>query len=80
LGILTVPGELFEDLGKILFKKSPTGKHNTFIFQNANDWVAYLFSPKEYIDYGGYEPVASFSPRCGEYVLKEMLKLLNGAY
>ena len=80
LGILAVPGELFEDLGKMLFKNSPTGKENTFIFQNANDWVAYLFSPKEYIDYGGYEPVASFSPRCGEYVLKEMLKLLNGAY
>ena len=80
LGILTVPGELFEDLGKILFKKSPTGKHNTFIFQNANDWIAYLFSPKEYIDYGGYEPVASFSPRCGEYVFNEMLELLKKAY
>lgn len=77
LSILTVPGELFEDLGKILLFKSHTGKENTFIFQNANDWIAYLFSPKEYIEYGGYEPVASFSPRCGEFVINEMLKLLN---
>lgn len=80
LSILTVPGELFEDLGKILLYKSPTGKDNTFIFQNANDWIAYLFSPKEYIEYGGYEPVASFSPKCGEFVINEMIKLLNEAY
>jgi hypothetical protein len=77
LSVLTVPGELFEDLGKILFKKSPAGKKDTFIFQNANDWIAYLFSPKEYIELGGYEPVASFSPRCGEYTIKEMLKLFR---
>jgi hypothetical protein len=77
LSILTVPGELFEDLGKSLFYKSPTRKDNTFIYQNANDWIAYLFSPKEYIEYGGYEPVASFSPRCGEYTIKEMLNLFD---
>jgi hypothetical protein len=77
LSILTVPGELFEDLGKYLFYNSPTGKEDTFIFQNANDWIAYLFSPKEYIEYGGYEPVASFSPKSGEFVIKEMLKLLK---
>ncbi len=77
LSILTVPGELFEDLGKILFKKSPTGKEDTFIFQNANDWIAYLFSPREYIEIGGYEPVASFSPKCGEYTIKEVLNLFD---
>ncbi len=77
LSILTVPGELFEDLGKFLFHKSPTRNEDTFIFQNANDWIAYLFPPKEYIEYGGYEPVASFSPRCGEYVIKEMIELFN---
>lgn len=77
LSILTFPGELFEDLGKFLFYKSPTGKENTFIYQNANDWIAYLFPPKEYVEYGGYEPMASFSPRCGEYTTKEMLKLFE---
>jgi hypothetical protein len=75
--VLGVPGELFEDLGKILFKKSPIGKESTFIFQNANDWCAYLFSPKEYIELGGYEPMASFSPRCGEYTIREILSLFG---
>jgi len=77
ISFLTVPGELFEDLGEILFTNSPSGKENTFVFQNANDWIAYIFSKKEYIDFGGYEPVASFSPRVGEYTIKEMLKLFE---
>ena len=75
--ILTVPGELFEDLGKLIFKNSQTGKNNSFIFQNTNDWIAYLFPLKEYAEYGGYEPVASFSPLCGDYVTKEILKLFE---
>ncbi len=77
LSILTVPGELFENLGKILFNKSPTGKEDTFIFQNTSDWIAYLFPPSEYIKTGGYEPVASFSPKCGEYTINEMLNLFK---
>jgi len=75
--VITVPGELFESLGKILLNKSPTRRENTFIFQNANDWIGYLFPPKEYIMNGGYEPVVSFSPRCGEYTMREMLNLFN---
>ncbi len=75
--ILTVPGELFEDIGKSLYKKSPTGERDTFIFQNSNDWIAYLFSLKEYVAKGGYEPVASFAPLCGDYTEKEMIKLFN---
>ena len=77
LSILTVPGELFEDLGKFLLKNSPTGQNDSFIFQNSNDWIAYLFPLREYVEYGGYEPVASFSPLCGDYVIREMLKLFD---
>ena len=75
--ITTVPGELFEDLGDILLRKSPTGEENSFIIQNGNDWIAYLFSLKEYIEHGGYEPQASFSPICGDRVMKEVMQLFN---
>ncbi|MFX0019106.1 MAG: hypothetical protein ACFFAK_00650 [Promethearchaeota archaeon] len=75
-GIMTIPGELFEDIGKNLIKVSPT-KDNTLIFQNSQDWIGYLFPIKEYIQEGGYEPVPSFSPLCGYYVLKEMKNLLH---
>ncbi|MHA2430033.1 MAG: hypothetical protein ACXACC_03255 [Promethearchaeota archaeon] len=75
-GIMTIPGELFEDIGKNFIRASPT-KENTFIFQNSQDWIGYLFPIKEYIHEGGYEPVPSFSPLCGYYVVKEMKNLLN---
>ncbi|MBD3195574.1 MAG: hypothetical protein GF317_10990 [Candidatus Lokiarchaeota archaeon] len=73
--IFTVPGELFEKIGEKLIYQSPTGKDNSFIFQNSNDWIAYLFPLGEYIEIGGYEPVASFSPLSGYYVHKMMLEL-----
>lgn len=79
LSILTVPGELFEDFSKLLLRKSPTGMSNSFIFQNSNDWIAYLFPLKEYAEYGGYEPVASFAPLCGDYSVKKMLEIFNEA-
>jgi len=77
LGIITAPGELFEEIGKNLLKKSPIGKENTFIFQNSNDWISYLFPIKEYIEVGGYEPFPSFSPVSGVYIEKEILKLFE---
>ena len=75
--LTTIPGELFEDLGEELLKKSPTGVDDSFIIQNGNDWIAYLFSLKEYAEYGGYEPQASFSPICGDRVMKEVIHLFN---
>jgi len=75
--ILTVPGELFEDLGKLLLKYSPAGSKNTFIFQNANDWIGYLLSFTEYSQFAGYEPIASVGPLIGEYVTRSHLDLFN---
>ena len=75
--ILTTPGELFQDLAEILLKRSPTGEKDTFIFQCSNDWIAYLFSIREYMEQGGYEPMASFGPLCGDQVTVEMLKSFN---
>ena len=80
LGIITVPGELFEEIGKILIKSSPTSKRNTFIFQNSQDWIGYLFPLKIYIEEGGYEPFMCFSPLCGQIIevqSKNLLKSIN---
>ena len=77
IGILTVPGELFEDYGNLFLNESPTGKEHSFIFQNSNDWISYLFPSKDYIEEGGYEPLASFSPVCGYFIEKKMLELFR---
>ena len=77
LSITAIPGELFEEIGKKILKNSPTGAENSFIFQNSNDWVGYLFPLKEYILIGGYEPTVSFSPLTGAYVQNNFIKLVN---
>jgi hypothetical protein len=76
LTITGVPGELFEDYANRIYEKTPTGPDDTFIFQNANDWIAYLFPLKEYIK-GGYEGLPSFSPLCGAYVMNNYFELLE---
>jgi hypothetical protein len=70
--LMTIPGELFEEIGESLL-----GKDNIFIFQNAQDWIGYLFPLHEYVEEGGYEPVPSFSPLGGYFVKNEMLRLLT---
>ncbi|NVM34149.1 MAG: hypothetical protein HWN81_01050 [Candidatus Lokiarchaeota archaeon] len=77
IGVITVPGELFEDYGNLFLKKSPTKRENSFVFQNSNDWISYLFPAKDYIEEGGYEPLASFSPVCGYFIEKKMLGLFR---
>ena len=77
LGIITVPGELFEVIGKRMIKSSPISKDNTFIFQNSQDWIGYLFPLKMYIDEGGYEPFMCFSPLCGQIIEIQVKELLN---
>lgn len=77
IGLITVPGELFEEYEKLYLSKSPTGKESSFIFQNSNDWIGYLFTPEDYIVEGGYEPIASFSPVGGYLIEKEITQLFN---
>lgn len=74
--LITIPGELFVSIGSNLLKNSPTGDA-TFIFQNTQDWIAYLFPLEEYTKEGGYEAIPSFSPLCGYYVEHEVLSLLT---
>ncbi|MHA1750303.1 MAG: hypothetical protein ACTSYF_16860 [Promethearchaeota archaeon] len=77
IDLITVPGELFEDLGNKILEESLLGRENTFIFQNSQDWIAYLFTIKEYVNFGGYEPFPTFSPFSGEIVLNEVLKFFH---
>lgn len=77
LGILTIPGELFEDIGKNLSQKSPNPSKDIFIFQNTQDWIGYLFNLETYIKEGGYEPFMCYSPLCGEYIEKCTIKLFK---
>jgi hypothetical protein len=77
LSIITIPGELFFAIGKSLLNASPSGFANTLLFQNTQDWIAYLFTLKEYIEEGGYEVTPSFSPLCGYFIEKEILKLMS---
>ena len=78
--IYGTPGELFEIIGDRIEKVSPAKKENTFIFQNVNDWIAYLFPRDEYESQGGYEPMASFGPKCGDIVEREFYQLLKEMY
>jgi hypothetical protein len=77
LGIMTIPGELFDEIGKRILISSPTSEKNTFIFQNSQDWIGYLFPLKTYIDEGGYEPFMCFSPLCGQIIEIQSKTLLK---
>jgi len=76
-GIITIPGELFEEIGKTLISHAPTKMENTLIFQNSQDWIGYLFPLEMYIKEGGYEPFMCFSPLCGAYIEDGAKKLLK---
>ncbi len=78
LSILTAPGELFEDIGKIVRIKCPTSpKHSVFLIQNAIDWGGYMFPQQEYQEQSGYEPITSFGPKVGLCYQQEMEKLFE---
>lgn len=77
LSIAGIPGELFEDYGKEIYQKTPTGLENTFIFQIANDWIGYLMPLKTYIDKSGWEVFSSFGPLAGAYVRNNYFYLLR---
>ena len=75
-GVITIPGELFEEIGKNIIQESPTSE-NTLIFQNSQDWIGYLFPLEMYIKEGGYEPFMCFSPLGGAYIERGTKKFLN---
>jgi hypothetical protein len=76
-GIITIPGELFEEIGRNIIQEAPTLEENTLIFQNSQDWIGYLFPLEMYIREGGYEPFMCFSPLGGSYIEIGTKKFLN---
>ncbi len=76
-GLVTIPGELFEEMGRNIIQEAPTSEENTIIFQNSQDWIGYLFPLEMYINEGGYEPFMCFSPLCGAYIETGTKKFLN---
>ena len=76
-GIITIPGELFEEIGKRIINEAPSPGENTLIFQNSQDWIGYLFPLEMYVNEGGYEPFMCFSPLGGAYIEKSAQKFLN---
>jgi hypothetical protein len=76
MSIAGVPGELFENFADRMYARTPEGPEGTFIIQNANDWVGYLFPLDEY-KAGGYEPLVTFGPLCGTYVKNNYFKLIQ---
>ncbi|MEE9378653.1 MAG: hypothetical protein V3V33_11545 [Candidatus Lokiarchaeia archaeon] len=75
--MIFVPGELYEEIGENLLENAPQGEKNTFIFQNVNDWIGYLFPVEDYIEQGGWEAFAGFSPICGHYIETSILELFK---
>lgn len=77
MDIIFVPGELYVEIGKRMFEKAPNGAENTLIFQNVNDWIGYLYQIEDYIEHGGWEAFAGFSPLCGYFIEKGILELFK---
>ncbi|MHA2119729.1 MAG: hypothetical protein ACW990_00855, partial [Promethearchaeota archaeon] len=75
--IVLVPGELYGELGNELLNKSTVGAECSFIFQNINDWIGYLFPGADYREQGGWEAFAGFSPVCGSYIMNQIFKIFN---
>lgn len=75
--MILVPGELYGEYGRDLLSKSPSGSNNSFIFQNTNDWIGYLFPIEDYIEQGGWESFAGFSPVCGLYIINHLFKIFK---
>jgi len=76
MSLLGIPGELFEDLETKLKFISPNGPDHTMLIQNTT-WVGYLFSIKDYITEGGYEPLASSTPVGGKHIYQEFVRLFE---
>jgi hypothetical protein len=75
LSIVALPGEPFEEMQESIFKHSSVGPENTFVFEIANDWIAYLMQEKDYLTRGGDEALESFPAVAGMFVEKELYRL-----
>ena len=75
LAIVSLPGEIFTELGTYIRNRSPFPY--TIVVELANGSIGYVPDRKAFIE-GNYEPVSSrCAPGSGELLVENALKLLN---
>lgn len=75
LAIVSLPGEIFTELGMYIKNRSPF--QYTIIVELANGSIGYVPDRKAYIE-GNYEPISSrCAPGSGEILVEKALELLN---
>ncbi len=73
--LVSLPGEIFVELGLAIKKGSPF--KNTFVIELANDSPAYV-PTRQAMEQGGYEANNSlYAPGGGELLVETALKLLG---
>ena len=73
--IVSLPGEIFTELGMYIKSRSPYP--NTILVELANDCIDYIPDMKAYME-GNYEPVsARCAPGSGEILAAKVLEMLN---
>lgn len=75
LAVVSLPGEIFTELGMYIKERSPFP--HTIVLELANGSIDYIPDRKAYVE-GNYEPVSSrCAPGSGEILVDNALKLLN---
>jgi hypothetical protein len=75
LAIVSLPGEVFVELGLYIKERSPFS--NTMVVELSNNHLGYIPDRKGYLE-GNYEPVSSrCAPGAGEIMVEQALELLN---
>lgn len=75
LAIVSLPGEIFTELGTYIRSRSPFP--NTIVVELANGSIGYVPDRKAFIE-GNYEPISSrCAPGSGEILVENALELLN---
>ncbi len=73
--IVTLPGEVFAELGMDLKKRSPFA--NTIVIELANADIRYVPTLRAFAE-GDYEPIQSrMAPGAGEKLVEEALRMLH---
>lgn len=75
LAIVSLPGEIFTELGTYIRSRSPFP--NTIVVELTNGSIGYVPDRKAFVE-GNYEPVSSrCAPGSGEILVENALKMLN---
>ena len=75
LAVVSLPGEVFTELGTYIRNRSPFSR--TIVVELANGSIGYIPDRKAYVE-GNYEPISSrVAPGSGEMLVENALQMLN---